>query len=101
MYTVGALIYYKNLWASIVLQLLLLDKINIWFTFWVMTKSEAVNKIKNFDLQKQSGQVWLRIKISIIVMLNNTPEPMIYKHSYHQINRQKQLEKGGQYYEEN
>ena len=41
------------------------------------------------------------MKISIIVMLNNTPETMIYKHSYHKINRQKRLEKGGQYYEEN
>ena len=50
-------IYRKIISTSKVLQLLLLEKMITEFTFWYMTKSETVNRMKNADLSEKGGQL--------------------------------------------
>ena len=50
-------IYRKIISTSKLLQLLLLEKMITEFTFWYMTKSETVNRMKNADLSEKGGQL--------------------------------------------
>ena len=48
---------HKNLLVSMMLRLLLLEEMIIGFAFGGMTKSQAVNRMKNSDLSEKSGQL--------------------------------------------
>ena len=68
--------------------------------FWFMTWSAAVSRMKNADLGAKSRQLWLRKKLFLIVMSNNTSER--WQNSKDILKGTKKDEKQGeQYYKEN
>ena len=58
-----------------------------------------MDRIKNTDLKKVDN--YSHKKILIVAMLGNTPWTMTYRQQCHEKNKEKCLEKGKWYYEQN
>ena len=73
------------------------------YHFSFMTKSKAVDRMRNAHLSEKSGPLRLQKVIYYIhiLMENNTVETMTFQQSYRGKSKGKCLEKGKRYYEEN